>query len=122
MKKKMHGGQKIKKNIENVIQAQAIRGLYSETDVMVLIEALLQIGGLSRDKDGRVNEYNKILAPKRTILERDITQSEVDDLVLEVASIQPGQQILIPVIIPSRVHWVTLQIRSYVGYITFTSI
>ena len=81
---------------------------------MVVIEALLQREGLSRDKDGRVNEYNKILAPKRTILERDITQSEVDDLVLEITSIQPGQQILIPVIIPSKIHWVTLQIRSYV--------
>jgi hypothetical protein len=113
MKNNMHEVHETKKNTGDVVQPQAVRGFYSETDVIVLIEALLQTGGLTRDKNGRVSEHSKILAPKRTILENGIVQSEIDDLVLEISSMQSGQQVLIPVIIPSQVHWVTLQIKSY---------
>ena len=105
---------KSKKTIKVAFQAQAVRGFYSETDVMVLIAALLAREELVRDKDGHIDQRSKILAPKRTILElRGMIESEVDDLVLEISNMKPSQQILIPVVIPSQVHWVTLQIRSY---------
>jgi hypothetical protein len=101
--------------ITRVIPVQAVVGFYSEADVMILIEALLALRKSNRDIYGKVNKHKKILAPKRTILEADgIDKSaEVNDLVSEISTMKPSQQILIPVIIPSQVHWVTLQIRCY---------
>ncbi|WHA06234.1 hypothetical protein N3Z16_07260 [Candidatus Megaera polyxenophila] len=104
----------VKSSINEKMKSQEVRGFYSETDVMVLIEALLARAELRRDKDGRIDESSQILAPKRTVLELgNVSEAEVGDIASEILKIQPSQQILIPVIIPSQQHWVTLQIRSH---------
>jgi hypothetical protein len=96
-------------------QAQLVSGFYSETDVMVLIDALLARSSLKRETDGKINEHSKILAPKRTILESgNVDSTEVNHLASEISTMQHDQQILVPVIIPNQTHWVTLQITCFI--------